>query len=821
MARTFLRQLTGHPCEILLFLRNHGLVTAKAAVLTKFCGKLVCRVLCPYIQTEKTVEDLNVTNINNKNSAHNMRARILGRRYLRKNEHGEVIETPEQMLHRAAKHVAAAEAGYGATDTQVTAVADEFYQAMADGTFLPNSPTLMNAGRKNGMLSACFTLPIEDSIDGIFDTVKNTALIQKAGGGTGFSLDRLRPTGDIVRSSGGRTSGPISFLRVLSETTTAIQQGAFRRGANMGMMSIDHPDILRFIHAKNDPAAFTNFNLSVKVPDTFMRHLKENPEALHVLVNPRTKRRYIIPHSVNGNSYSIDDLRPEGQTTDNCYTVKQIWDMIVRTAWATGEPGVCFIVRINEANLTPHVGQIEACNPCGEQPCLPYEACNLGSINVSKFVIESRTAIDWKSLGEMVRVAVRFLDNVIDVNHYPIPEIERLTLGNRKIGLGIMGFADVLVLLGIGYNSEGAVELADKLASFIQKHAHNTSEELAKEKGCFPNWKGSVWDTKYNRPMRNAACMTIAPTGTISIIAGCSSGIEPIFSIVSKRKALDGEEFVQLHPLIERLGAEEGWLTDKVREQLASGISPQDIPQILKKLASVFLTAHEIAPEWHVRIQAAFQKYTDNAVSKTVNLPSTAMVEDVDKVYRLAYELGCKGITVYRDGCRGNQVISAANQITDSRIEVPSPRPRPRKTSGSTIKASTGCGSLFVTINRDEKGLFELFTNLGKAGGCPSQSESTARILSVALRSGIDPEILIEQLKGIRCLLTIARRKDNKHIDVLSCPDAIARALEAAMGQDYEPVIISSANKCPDCTYPLRREAGCNVCDNCGYTKCG
>jgi len=750
-----------------------------------------------------------------------MRAQILMRRYLWKDDQGNIVETEDQMFGRVAKHVASAETKYGVTNAQVEDKADEFNKLMKSGKFLPNSPTLMNAGRKNGMLSACFTLPIEDSINGIFDTVKNTALIQKAGGGTGFSLDRLRPTGDIVRSSGGKTSGPISFLRVLSETTTAIQQGAFRRGANMGMVGVQHPDILNFINAKKHPTAFTNFNFSLKVLDAFMRQLKENPGAQHVVVNPRTKKRYIIPHSVNVNSYSINDLRPEGQTTDDCYTVKQIWDMIVRGAWATGEPGICFIDRVNEANPTPHLGQIEACNPCGEQPCLPYESCNLGSINVSKFVDKGAKDLDWVKLKDTIKLAVRFLDNVIDANFYPIPEIEKLTLGNRKIGLGIMGFADTLILLGIRYDSEEAVKFAEKLASFIQEHAHKTSEELANEKGCFPNWKGSIWDTKYHRPMRNAAVITIAPTGTISILAGCSSGIEPIFKIVKRRRALEGQEFIEVHPLVERLGIEQGWLTDRVRELLFQGVPPSEIPEIPKQLSEVLITAHEVSPESHVRIQAVFQKYVDNAVSKTVNLPSTATVDDVDKVYRLAYELGCKGITVYRDGCRKNQVIAAANQIAESRIEIPSPRPRPRKTDGSTIKASTGCGSLFITINRDEKGLFELFTNLGKAGGCPSQSEATARILSVALRSGIDPKILIEQLKGIRCLSTIARRKDNKNIDVLSCPDAIARALEAAMGQDYEPVIIASPNKCPDCSYPLRREAGCNVCDNCGYTKCG
>jgi len=762
-----------------------------------------------------------MTTANKKHSSlHNMHNKILNRRYLRKNEHGEVIETLEQMFHRVANAVAAAETKYGATKAQVKAYAEKFYRLMKDGKFLPNSPTLMNAGRKNGMLSACFTLPIEDSIDGIFDTVKNTALIQKAGGGTGFSFDRLRPTGDFVRSSGGRTSGPISFMKVYSEATNAIQQGAFRRGANMAMMSIWHPDILKFINAKRDPTVLTNFNLSVKVTDVFMKQLKDSPNTLHIVTNPRTKKRYAIPHSVNTDSYIIDDLLPEDQANSACYTIKEIWDMIFRNAHATGEPGICFIDRVNETNPTPHLGQIEASNPCGEQPLLAYEACNLGSINISKFVDQNGTDLDWAALAETIKLAVRFLDNVIDVNFYVIPQIENITRGNRKIGLGIMGYWDNVVLLGIRYDSEESEKFAKKLASFIQEHAHKAGEELAKERGCFPNWKGSIWDTKYHRPMRNATCTTIAPTGTISLIAGCSSGIEPIFSIVSKRKALDGEEFVQLHPLIEKIGTKEGWLTDKVREQLASGTSPRDIPQIPKKLANVLLTAHEISPEWHVRIQAAFQKYTDNAVSKTVNMPSTATIEDVDKVYRLAYELGCKGITVYRDSSRENQVITSANRPAQSLAKMLSLRPRPRKTSGSTIKSRTGCGTLFITVNKDENGLCEVFSNLGKAGGCPSQSEATCRAVSAALRCGVDPAVLIEQLKGIRCLSTVARRKTNADIDVLSCPDAIAKAVEEVLGQERNPIETISTNKCPDCGFHLRREEGCNVCDRCWYNKC-
>ena len=680
---------------------------------------------------------------NNKKHYPNMRTEMLRRRYLWKDKNGKVIETEKQMYRRVANAIASVEKKYGATDEEVKGNADELYEFMAKGIFIPNSPTLMNAGRKNGMLSACFALSIEDSINGIFDTVKNTALIQKSGGGTGFSFDKLRPTGDIVTSSGGKTSGPISFWRVIAEATNAIQQGAFRRGANMGMMSIDHPDIPKFINAKQDLTAFSNFNISVKITDSFMTKLYEKPDDAHIVTNPRTKRKYTIPHSIDINSYTIDDLVPEKRANNDCYTVKELWDMIVRSAHATGEPGVCFIDRINDANPTPNLGQIEACNPCGEQPLLPYEACNLGSINVSKFVLPDGSDIDWPALHDVVEDTVVFLDNVIDANHFPVPEIEKITLGNRKIGLGIMGFADTLVLLGIRYNSEEAVDFAERLSCFIQKYARGASHQLAEIRGNFPNWKGSVWDTKHHQPMRNAAVTTIAPTGSISIIADCNGGIEPIYSLVSKRRVLDGKEFIQLHPIIERLGTEQGWLSDNVRDQLAEGIPPKDVPAIPSRVSYTLVTAHEITPEWHVRIQAVFQKYTDNAVSKTVNLPADATVENVDKIFRLAYELDCKGNTVYRDGCRDNQVISTTYKKRISNSEKIVPRSRPRKTKGQTIKFRMGCGTLFVNVNKDDNGLCEVFANLGKAGGCPAQSEATCRIVSAALRSGVEPAVLI------------------------------------------------------------------------------
>jgi len=756
--------------------------------------------------------------------------RVIRSRYLFKNSQGKVIETPTQLYQRVAQHVASAEHNYGWDDGRVAALAQQFEEMMNQRLFLPNSPTLMNAGRPDGMLSACFVLSIEDSIEAIFETVKNTALIQKKGGGTGFSLDKLRPTGDRVGSTGGKTSGPISFWRVICETTNAIQQGAFRRGANMAMMSTTHPDILKFLDAKQDPDAFTNFNISVKITDEWMRQLDAHPDAPLTVTNPRNGQRFYLPRSLDIRQYEIGDLVPvpseSGSTVDfpeegDFWTHQQIWDLIVANARETGEPGVCFIDRVNQDNPTPVLGPIGATNPCGEQPLLDYEACNLGSINLAKFVLTDGSDLDWDKLARIVELGIRFLDDVIDVSCWPNEKVEQRTRMNRKIGLGIMGFAHSLVLLGIRYDSESAIEFARRVGRFIQEHAHQASEKLAGEKGTFLNWQGSIWDIKYNRPMRNAACTTIAPTGSISIIADCSSGVEPIFSIVFERKALDGKEFVEFDSLVERLGSQQGWLTDPVREQLAQGVPPREITDIPADLADVLLTAHQITPEWHVRIQAAFQENIDNAVSKTVNLPADATAADVDKIYRLAYRLGCKGITVYRHNSRENQVLSFVHSSRKATRPSSTPRSRPRKTEGQTIKYRMGCGTLFVTVNMDDNGLCEVFANLGKAGGCPSQSEATSRIASTALRCGVSPTVLIEQLKGIRCLSTITRRKDDKDIDVLSCPDAIARALQDAVGQLPEEIEVHPEKRCPACNCPLRRDEGCNVCDNCGYRKCG
>ncbi len=752
-----------------------------------------------------------------------LRGTLLRQRYLLKDAEGRVIETLRKMLMRVAKAVAGVEVDYGASETEIRNLARKFFRLMRRRIFLPNSPALMNAGRENGMCCACFVLPVEDSIDDIFNAVKQTALVQKAGGGTGFAFDSLRPTGDIVASSGGTTSGPVSFMRVFAETTMAIQQGAHRRGANMAMCSINHPDILNFINAKKESSQFTNFNLSVKITDSFMQSLADSPNQPHIVTNQRTNRRYCIPKNVNPSNYALQELVCADEVSVPCYNHQEIWDLIIKNAHGSGEPGICFIDRVNEDNPTPSLGRIEATNPCGEQPLLANESCNLGSINISRFVIPGIADVQWDLLEQTVKLAVRFLDNVVDLTHYPTEQIRARSLGNRKIGLGIMGFADALVLLGIRYDSDEALAFASRISGFIQHHAHKASQELADLRGSFPNWTTSTWYKQHSQPMRNAAITTIAPTGSISIIAGCSSGIEPIYSLAYRRRGLDGQEFIEFHPLLGRMGQSGGWMNDNVRNALLEGIRTTEIADIPKDIAEAIVTAHEVAPAWHVRMQAAFQENIDNGVSKTVNLPSEASVADVDKIFRQAFKLRCKGITVYRDGSRNGQTLSAtSNSKTSAEFNGKSPRPRSRVTSGKTFKFRMGCGTLFVTVNRDEKGLCEVFANLGKAGGCPSQSEATCRAVSTALRSGVAPQELIEQLRGIRCLSAARARKNGNNIDVLSCPDAIAKAIEETLGNSKPKTDeFSVAKLCPDCGHPLRPDSGCLVCQNCGYNKCG
>ncbi len=728
--------------------------------------------------------------------------RVLERRYLKKDKQGQVIETPEEMFRRVAQAIASAELIYD-PEADIKAREDEFYQLMANLEFLPNSPTLMNAGRELGQLSACFVLPIEDSMESIFDAVKHTALIHKSGGGTGFSFSRLRPETDRVGSTGGVASGPVSFMRAFDTATDVIKQGGMRRGANMAILNVDHPDIIKFITAKEDQTALTNFNLSVAVTNGFMEAVKADSD--YNLINPRTK-----------------------EVTSKLNAKKEVFDKIVDMAWRTGDPGVVFIDQINHDNPTPQLGKIESTNPCGEQPLLPYESCNLGSVNLSRMLRTENgtTEVDYQKLGKTVEIAVRFLDNVIDVNKFPLPQIEEMTRKSRKIGLGVMGFADMVIQLGIPYDSEEALKTASNVIHFINEEAYKTSIELAKERGAFPAFSGSIYDIPDGPRLRNASRTTIAPTGSLSIIAGCSSGIEPLFALSYVRNILDGEQLVEVNPYFEETAKDKGFYSEELMRQLATGTKLHDMDGIPDEVKRLFVTAHEISPEWHVRMQAAFQNSTDNAVSKTVNFPQEATREDVAKVYMLAYQEGLKGITIYRDRSRESQVLVTGKKKVEERIEgVPlTPRKRAKLTTGVTEKVTTGCGNMYVTVNSDEQGICEVFSTLGKAGGCASaQLESICRLISLALRSGVDIASVIKQLRGIRCP-SLAWENGKA---VLSCADAIASILEKRTGggnnkpklEDYG-LAKNLAGQCPDCGNLLVYQEGCFICPSCGYTKC-
>ncbi|SHK08242.1 ribonucleoside-diphosphate reductase class II [Anaerobranca californiensis DSM 14826] len=735
---------------------------------------------------------------------------VLERRYLKK-EGGKVIETPEDMFKRVALNISEAEKKYGKNDEEIREIAEKFYELMISLAFLPNSPTLMNAGRELQQLAACFVLPVEDSMESIFETIKNAALIHKSGGGTGFSFSRIRPQKDRVLTTGGVASGPISFMKVFNAATEAVKQGGTRRGANMGILRVDHPDILEFITVKQNNEELTNFNLSVGITEKFMEAVEKDEH--YDLINPRNKEK-------------VKSLR-----------AREVFDLIVDSAWKSGEPGIVFLDRINEKNPTPLLGEIESTNPCGEQPLLPYEACNLGSINLAKVVRDGE--IDYNYLKDIVHLSVRFLDNVIDMGVYPLKEITEMVHGNRKIGLGVMGFADCLIKLGIPYNSEKGVKVAEQLMEFIQKESKMASEKLAEERGSFPNFHLSIYPDMGYKALRNATTTTIAPTGTISMIAGVSSGIEPIFALCYKRTILDNEELLEVHPLFEEVAKARGFYSEELMEKIAQKGSIQGLKEIPVDVQKIFVTAHDISPQWHVEIQSAFQKYTDNAVSKTVNFPYDATREDVKEVFMLSYKLKCKGVTVYRDGSRDSQVLSKVDNKEKEGVSKGEvfpvnsivPRPRPDITVGTTEKVKIGCGNLYISVNSDEYGICEVFTNTGRDGGCASQSEATSRLISIALRSGISEETIIEQLRGIRCPACIRR----PGINVTSCPDAISRAIKkigSLKKEQYrvkEEITATSLNEeskkekpsCPECGKPIRFESGCIICTNCGYSKCG
>jgi ribonucleoside-diphosphate reductase alpha chain len=749
--------------------------------------------------------------------------RVLRARYLEKDETGRCTETPDDLFDRVASTMADVEIRYRGDRVCRNEWKARFKALMTSRRFMPNSPTLMNAGRSMGMLSACFVLPVPDSIDGIFDSIKHTALIQKAGGGTGFAFDALRPTGDYIKSSGGTTSGPISFWRAFSEATNAIQQGAFRRGANMGMMYVHHPDILKFLFAKQDLTQFTNYNISVKITDEWMEALLADPSGPHLTRNPRNGQGFYLPRDLDIARYSIRDLVPAEQHDGRTpvYRRQDIWEIIVRHAHQTGEPGVVFIDRINEANPTPHVGRMEATNPCGEQPLLPYEACNLGSINLGVFVEDPCTPqarVNWEALRTTVQESTRFLDNVIDANRYPLPQIDDICKANRKIGLGVMGFADALFQLGVRYNSEEGVAWGERFMKFVNDEAHDYSEKLARERGNFPNWANSHWDTKYDRPMRNSCVTTVAPTGTISIIADCSGGIEPMFSLAFFRNVLKGQDegrgpMIEINETFERVARSQGFYSEGLMEQIAREGTLALIDHVPGDVKRVFVCAHDIEPEWHIRMQAAFQKHCDSSISKTINFPHDARPEEVDTIYRMAYQLRCKGVTVYRDGCRSSQPMALvdsdrrhAEMATRPSADAPAPQETPRVstqtnlfgeritelkkpapaltprelpaiTSGIRIRQQTPFGNMHIqiTVDPQEEQELEVFAQLGKGGDiATSDLEAICRMISLWLRAGGGLSYVIKQLSGIGSSLQIPTR----HGRIMSLGDGLAQALK-------------------------------------------
>lgn len=810
---------------------------------------------------------------------------VLGKRYLKKDEEGTPTEDPETMFWRVSKVIADADSKYGVSEAKVEELARQFYDLMTNGKFEPNSPTLMNAGRPLGQLSACFVLPVDDALSngqsGIYDTLRAMALVHQSGGGTGFSFSKLRSTGSQVKSTMGVASGPVSFMTLYDASTEVVKQGGTRRGANMGILRVDHPDIRNFITCKDDTTRVTNFNISVALTDEFMEAVKS--EGSYDLIEPKT-----------GESVGKEDA-------------KEIFDLIVHGAWKTGEPGTFFIDRANAFNPVPKLGSYEATNPCGEQPLLPYDVCNLGSVNLAKFVKEGYVpgsnpseGVDWDELGKVVGMSIHFLDNVIDVNRYPLPEITNLSQSIRRVGLGVMGWADMLIALGVPYDSEEGVEMGRKVMEFFDEASRNASEKLAKERGVFPAWKESIWgedstcarDAEGNRirpqqKLRNCNLTTVAPTGTISIFAGCSGGIEPIFAVAFMRNQA-GSMMPDVNPDFVAQAKKEGWYSEDLMVQIAEE-GHIHFPEVPKEVQQVFKTSHDITPEWHVRMQAAFQQHTDSAISKTTNFPHEATEQDVREIYQLAYELDCKGVTVYRDGSRSGQVLSTGKTektgeesgesgdevkrleqlLADSRetahnlkVELDTvyleqqdddrtaaatraKRKRPDMLRGRTMKMSSPLGDLYVTINEDINGhAFEVFCTLGKAGGAATaDAEAIGRLISLALRSGIPIPAVRDQLRGISSDRAVGLGPGK----VLSLPDAIGQALESYMSEklgvqetlplkanvvadgsqpeaddsvsDQEIAFLGS---CPDCgAGQLSFEEGCVKCHICGYSECG
>ena len=746
---------------------------------------------------------------------------VLERRYLKKDPAtGKVCETPRELFWRVASHIAKGELMFaGGTAEKAMLVAREFYELMALRKFMPNSPTLMNAGREMGMLSACFVLPVEDSIEGIFDSIKATAMIQKAGGGTGFSFSRLRPQGDLVRSSGGTTEGPLSFIQVFSKATDAIQQGAFRRGANMGILRVDHPDIVNFITFKDNLGMLTNYNISVTVTNRFVHELRTKPDTVHQVMNPRTKQWS-----------PLKKRDAQGKETGEFWTVGEIWNMVIEHAWRTGEPGVVFIDRVNEKNPIKNVGLIEATNPCGEQPLHPYDSCNLGSINLGVLVKGegANARFDWDEYKTIIHSTTRFLDNVIEVNKYPIPQIDSMSKTTRRIGLGVMGFADALYKLGISYNSPEGCAWGERVMQVLNDESHLASEMLADERGTFPAWEGSDWE-KQGRKLRNSYTTTVAPTGTISIIANCSGGIEPMFSLAFIRQVMKDEKgkptvMREVNYVFEQMAKERGFYSDELVDDIVTHGSLQHRDDVPEELRKVFVTAHDITPYWHMKMQSAFQRHCDSSISKTINFPNEATPEDVRTIFELAIDEDVKGVTVYRDGCRDMQpmalkhsqkggdgaekaadvakaetgvaLITEAEPSTESVSTTPTggfqaglrtrkselgdeelnPIKLPEIMSCLRIRQMTPFGNMHVKVSVDPISCREreVFAQLGKGGDVAnSDLEAICRILSLWLRSNGSLKMAIKQLEGIGSSLSVPT-KDGR---IMSLADGLATAL--------------------------------------------
>ncbi len=717
--------------------------------------------------------------------------KVLESRILKKDENGEVAETPEEMLKRVSTAL-----------TNVIGEQKEFFDVMKNLYFLPNSPCLANAGTGMPQLQACFVLPIEDSMESIFGTLADMARVFKSGGGVGFTLSRLRPKGDIVKTTGGYSSGPVSFLEPYNAAINAVKQGGRRKGAGLACIRVDHPDILEFIECKKDNDKFNNFNISVAITDTFMQAVKENTD--FNLINPRN-----------------------GEVTKTL-PAKEIWDKLVEGAWRNGDPGILFVDEISRHNPTPELGEIESVNACSEFHGLPYESCNLGSINLTK-IVTSDKEINWDLLEKVARIATRFLDNILDVTEYPLPQIKEMSLGNRKIGLGVMGWGDMLFKLGIPYNSQKALDLAWKVMGVVDEEAFMASHVIAEEKGVFPNWhKSPHFQEKYGK-VRNASRTCIAPTGTLSIIANCTSSIEPAYGLVYEKHVLDGETLYEVNPVFEQELENRGIYSKELLQKIADNNgSCQGVKEIPEDMQKVFVVAHDISPEWHVRMQAEFQKNVDMGISKSINARNGSTKKDVEDAFMLAYGLGCKGITYYRDGSREEQVLTTGKKEKRDKVKV-EVRERPVETSGITTALKTGCGKLYATVNEDDVGICELFLNQRDGNGCRvAYNNALAMVSSMALRAGVAVKDISKALKGQSCGQPVFEKGGL----ILSCPDAIGKHLDKEQEfQDFrnemEPLMVSQqagANhpkRCPDCGGRMISQGGCETCRDCGNSRCG